>query len=254
VFTADNGGTCDGGSFPSGSKPYGGTNYPKRGNKHTNWQGGMNGAAFVSGGFLPADLRGTTCDVAFHIVDWYSTFCALAGVDASDDSNVKPLPVDPSLPPLLPPPKDIYGNKSWPGVDGVNVWPILLDAALRADRGAAHRSLTLSREVLLINGTHKLVVAQPDPSILANKESMPPNNDWMMGWRLRNQTWVAATTYDTSGCGLVFIRNESNPFRPCLFNIETDPRETTDLSGEKPDLVAQMWRELNTSFLTWFHR
>lgn len=169
VFTADNGGTCDGGTFPTGPKPYGGTNYPKRGNKHTNWQGGMNSAAFISGGFLPADLRGTSCDVAVHIVDWYATFCALAGVDASDDSSVRPLPVDPSLPPLLPPPKDIYGNHSWPGIDGVNVWTILTDTALRADRGAAHRSLTLSREVLLINGTLKLVVAQPDPSILANK-------------------------------------------------------------------------------------
>ena len=49
----------------------GGTNWPKRGNKHTNWQGGMNGAAFVSGGFVPAALRGTHSDVAMHIVDWY---------------------------------------------------------------------------------------------------------------------------------------------------------------------------------------
>lgn len=252
VYTADNGGTADGGTYPGpGPTAYGGTNFPKRGNKHTNWQGGMNGAAFVSGGFLPDNLRGTTSDVAMHIVDWYATFCALAGVDSADNSGVKPLPVDPSLPPVNPPPKDIYGANAWPGIDGVNVWPILTDPDSKSDRGAAHRSITLSREVILINGTWKLVVAQPDPSVLAHKESMPPTLWYMMGWRLRNQTWLLPSKRDESGCGMVFIRNES--FKPCLFNIAEDDEETTDLSQSKPDLVQSMWQELNVSYLSWYH-
>ena len=220
VYTADNGGTADGCTFPGDGKTMcGGTNYPKRGNKHTNWQGGMNGAAFVSGGFIPAALRGTHSDVAMHIVDWYATFCALAGVDADDVSGVPPLPIDPDLPPTLPPPKDIYGSQSWPNMDGVNVWPLL--TAGSTDRGAAHRSLTLSREVLLINGTFKLVVAQPDPGILAHKEGMPPVNNYMVGWRARNQTWQVSSAYDKSGCGLTFIRNES--FNPCLVSAPPPP-------------------------------
>lgn len=65
----------------------GGTNWPKRGNKHTNWQGGMNGAAFVSGGFIPAALRGTHSDVAMHIVDWYATFCTASSTLILDHFN-----------------------------------------------------------------------------------------------------------------------------------------------------------------------
>ena len=41
----------------------------------------MRGAAFVSGGMIPAELRGTTSNVVGHIADWYSTICILAGVD-----------------------------------------------------------------------------------------------------------------------------------------------------------------------------
>ena len=69
VYSADNGGTTDG------------TNFPKRGQKHTNFQGGMNVAAFVSGGYLPANLQGTQASVAVHIVDWYCTVhCVLCTV------------------------------------------------------------------------------------------------------------------------------------------------------------------------------
>merc|ERR1719182_283882 len=144
----------------------------------------MNVVSWVGGGYLPADLRGQTSNVAVHIVDWYSTFCKLAGVDPSDSSPVPPLPVDPSLPPSLPPPKDIYGAHAWPDVDGVDLWPILTDPKRRSDPAAAHRSLTLSREVLLVNVTMKLVVAQPNPAILAMLGSMP----YVVGWRLRNHT------------------------------------------------------------------
>jgi arylsulfatase A-like enzyme len=239
VYSADNGGTTDG------------TNYPKRGQKHTNFEGGMNVAAFVSGGFLPSAHRGTTADVTLHIVDWYSTFCALAGVDPADDSPKKPLPVDTSLPPVLPPPKDIYGQKSWAGVDGVNVWPILLSSEKRNDPAAAHPELTLSREVLILNGTWKIVVAQPDPSILAMKHDMPPKNNQTTGWRYRNHSWFEPHVFDPSGCGMNFLDRSS--FRPCLFNIRSDPREMSDLSKQHPELMQELWGRLNQSFLTWYH-
>ena len=36
---------------------------------------------FVSGGFVPPALRGTTSDLIVHIPDWYPTLCGLAGAD-----------------------------------------------------------------------------------------------------------------------------------------------------------------------------
>ena len=97
VYSADNGGTA------------GGNNYPLRGFKRTNWEGGMRVAAFVSGGLIPAALRGTSNDQRFHIVDWYPTFCHLAGIDSNDDSPTPPKAIDPALGPS----QDIYGNNTW---------------------------------------------------------------------------------------------------------------------------------------------
>lgn len=85
-YSADNGGTDRG------------SNWPLRGAKHSNWEGGLRAAAFISGGLIPAHLRGTTSNVVGHIADWYSTICVLAGVEPADDSPIEPLPVDPTRP------------------------------------------------------------------------------------------------------------------------------------------------------------
>lgn len=58
VYSSDNGGVEDG------------INWPLRGEKHSNWEGGLRTAAFVSGGLVPSQLRGTTNGVNMHIVDW----------------------------------------------------------------------------------------------------------------------------------------------------------------------------------------
>ena len=91
VFSADNGGVDTG------------NNYPLRGEKHTSWEGGMRVTAFLAGGLLPENVRGTHSDAFVHVVDWYPTLCKLAGVDPTDDPPVAPLPVDPTRPDL-----DIY--------------------------------------------------------------------------------------------------------------------------------------------------
>ena len=59
---ADNGGVSENGLA--------GVNYPLRGEKHTNWAGGYRVAAFVSGGVVPAALRGTSSNLRLHVVDW----------------------------------------------------------------------------------------------------------------------------------------------------------------------------------------
>ena len=82
-------------------------NYPLKGSKMTNWQGGIRVNAFVSGGLLqtvaPARI-GTKLDGFTHVCDWYATWCALAGVDPTDERAALA---------KLPP------------VDGVNLWPYI---------------------------------------------------------------------------------------------------------------------------------
>ena len=43
-----------------------------------NFDGGIRGNSFVSGGFLPPAVRGTRFDGLVALWDWYHTFCSLA--------------------------------------------------------------------------------------------------------------------------------------------------------------------------------
>ena len=61
-------------------------NYPLRGTKTLPYDGGVRVATFISGGFVPPALRGTTNSHTFmHVADWYPTLCGLAGADPTDD-------------------------------------------------------------------------------------------------------------------------------------------------------------------------
>ena len=100
LFFSDNGGAlgCSGGN-----------NHPLMGGKTTVWEGGVRTVAFLSGGFLPQDVRGSRRDALIHVADWYATFAELAGIG---DVN----PKADSLAGL-------------PLVDGLNQWPVITGEA-----------------------------------------------------------------------------------------------------------------------------
>ena len=93
VVSSDNGG-------PIGSA----NNYPLKGGKFSDWQGGVRVNAFVSGGYLPKEMRGKKTEGYIHLADWYATFCALADVDPTDNRAAKA-----NLPPI----------------DSLNMWPLI---------------------------------------------------------------------------------------------------------------------------------
>ena len=61
-----------------------GNNYPFRGGKYTDFEGGVRQAAFASGGLIPMSVRGTLSAQLIHIADMWATFSVLAGADAMD--------------------------------------------------------------------------------------------------------------------------------------------------------------------------
>lgn len=62
-----------------------GSNHPLRGGKGYNWEGGCRTPTFVTGGALPAAMRGKQLDGLAHVADWYATFAGLAGLPAEAD-------------------------------------------------------------------------------------------------------------------------------------------------------------------------
>jgi len=84
VFASDNGGGIGVGT--------GGNNWPLRGGKGSDWEGGARTVAFVSGGHLPESARGTEMEKVMHITDWHGTLLSIAdmaeaqwGTDNLDD-------------------------------------------------------------------------------------------------------------------------------------------------------------------------
>ena len=75
VLMSDNGG------WVSANGTAGGNNFPLKGGKYNNWEGGIRVNAFVSGGFLPASQRGTKYEGLVAGWDWYATFCAFGGTN-----------------------------------------------------------------------------------------------------------------------------------------------------------------------------
>jgi len=98
VFSSDNGGPI----YQNGSA--GANNWPLRGGKMSNWEGGIRVNAFASGGAIPGALRGSRTQEYITLWDWYATFAAVAGVDPTDYAAAKA-----GLPPI----------------DSFNLWPLL---------------------------------------------------------------------------------------------------------------------------------
>jgi len=92
VFSSDNGAVA------------GMSNEPLKGAKHSNWEGGIRAASFVSGGYLPSKMQGKYVSGLVAAWDWYATFAGLAGVKVSDPRAEKA-----GLPPH----------------DSVDVWPLI---------------------------------------------------------------------------------------------------------------------------------
>ena len=213
-----------------------GVNYPLRGEKHTNFEGGIRGAAAVTGGLVPEQLRGTINSKVFSIVDWYPTFCHLAGVDPSDDPPVAP---SEALRGSSGYDSGIYGQSSYPGIDGVNIWPHLSSAdAKEHSSDEAHEELVVTSEVL-VAGRYKLVTAMPDPDLMKEKHVE-------LGWRSPDGSWEEADAAKWS-CSTF---EDRRVFRPCLFDIEEDEREKVDLSSKFPQLTMKLWKRLNETLRT----
>jgi len=135
ILSSDNGGSV--GKAVSGSSA---NNYPLRGGKQTDFEGGVRVVSALGGGFLPSATRGTTLDGYMHAADWYPTICVLAGVDPSDSN-----PADTSV----------------PNIDGFDLWPYITGSETNSPRS----EIVLAAQSgdgtgAIISGDFKLIVGR----------------------------------------------------------------------------------------------
>ena len=239
------------------------------------FEGGMRGAAFVSGAGLDASLAGTVSHELYSLVDWLPTIAGgIAGVDLALAALPKH-PYQPSPPPL----------------DGMNVWASLStgtpsprtsallylsptgcfagsppvpcnvpgQGALRVGRykvisGHAGEYMSTSTNVTSqFCGAQDGGVQPLTPPLPVTPATSPPFCP--MGW----------VRYTADGCGAEVVPppEEAGPGGACattpcrlpstsplltggvmLFDVVGDPYETTDLAATMPELTAQLLAQL----------
>jgi len=202
VVSSDNGG-------PTYNLPvigYGAaSNAPLKGSKMSDWEGGIRVNAFVSGGAVPAQKRGSKLDDYLHMTDWYTTFCALAGVDPADERAARA-----GLPP----------------VDGFDQSALLLGEApfgtgKRVEIHHSARALTFGRWKLITGGMQGLEMHIDHSQVFGNDSI--PFSDYLPGYE---------------GPELL-CRNLTNCGAGCLYDVIADPYETEDVAAENPEVVTK---------------
>ena len=210
LVTADNGGPCFGpaSGCTTCDGSCGANNFPLKGCKHSNWEGGVRANAFVSGGLIPESLRGTPLAGLTAIEDWYKTFGTLAGADTSDPrsalAGLPPVEGFDLLPYITGAAPESPRTEVWLGSDsptGGAASAAFVQGLIRAD------GMKLLHDVLTMN-----IWTGP----------LYPNQTTAKGW--------ANPPFD---CGTLDAPT-------CLFNVFADPTEHDNIAAANPGVVAAM--------------
>jgi arylsulfatase B len=204
VVSSDNGGPIYALNDISG----GANNLPLRGGKFSDFEGGIRVNSFVSGGFLPAKRRGQEESRYVHIADWYTTFCALAGVDAHDERAAK---------------------VGLPAVDGVDQWPVIAGMTEQPARTEIYIS-----KYALIQDRFKIITGADLGSVVPGGKPgrWVPMAGYWPGWPAAEAEANFATKWRLCDPA-------------CLYDIHADPNEYNDLFRHNRSLAWDMIRRLN---------
>ena len=207
VWAADNG----------GPQYWLGNNYPFRGGKGTDFEGGVRVAAFVTGGALPSALRGSASWSPLHVSDLHVTICRLAGLtDAQcrDDDTA-------GVPP----------------VDGVH-FPAAF-AELNATRPvAAGRGPSAGTQELLLSSNAFIDFGPADGpwKYVANTTTVIKNQASPLG----SGYWTGPV-WPLDGNNHSFLEPDTGcPTGGCLFNLRLDATEHLEFSAAQPARKAAM--------------
>lgn len=202
IFTSDNGG-------PSAKSVSGhsANNYPLRGGKHTAWEGGHRVLAFVTGGVIPASMRGKKLEGFIHGADWYATIAGLAGVDPSDS-----------------------GASGMPATDSIDQWDYISGAQENSSR--TELLLASAYAACAVGGKCQHGTPTGSAALIMGNYKLVRNSQQYCFWM--GPVYPNASTDH---------KNEADctcGSQGCLFDIFADPGEHHDLSTAFPDIATKL--------------
>jgi arylsulfatase I/J len=202
VVSSDNGGPI----YRNGSA--GGNNFPLRGGKKSNFEGGVRVNAFVTGGLVPEARRGQVEAGFAASEDWFRTLAGLAGVDPED-----PKAAAAGLPP----------------VEGYDLWPLLSGANATSPR----------TELWLGSGG----AGDSDSSQSPILQGLIRADGYKVLWgNVIENTWTGAfyPNRSTAWCDTCPLDCGTIDAPTCLFNVLTDPTEHENVAAANPGIVQAM--------------
>ena len=192
IASSDNGG-------PEGSG-YGGNNFPLKGGKASNWEGGVRVNSFAAGGAIPVARRGQTESGLIEISDWYTTFCAIAGVDPTDA---------------------VAQAAGLPAIDGLNMWPLL-----------SGTNTTSPRPYIILGSSDN---SDKEGNTIVTGVIRADGYKLLLG-KLSSAWWTSDTYPNSSG----YPTGNENCGTGCLFNVFDDPSEYNEISSKNPQIVKEL--------------
>lgn len=187
VVSSDNGG-------PSEHE----SNYPLRGGKGSDFEGGVRVLAFAAGPVIPKGMRGTQREGLTHIADWYATFAHVARQTWVDDKAAE---------------------AGLPAVDSADLWPLI-----------SGQTPTLERDELPLSGGTTYEKWPSRTAAFIYKE-------WKLirgAMPINLACWPGPSTPNASDSGEACETQCGQ--EGCLFNIKEDPTEHFDVKDEHPDV------------------
>mmetsp|Transcript_125716 Transcript_125716/g.367326 ORF Transcript_125716/g.367326 Transcript_125716/m.367326 type:complete len:626 (-) Transcript_125716:132-2009(-) len=227
VFSSDNGGPI----YRNGSA--GASNWPLRGGKASNWEGGIRVNAFVSGGFLPPKARGRRLTGLAALWDWYGTFASLAGVSSLDHrASVAGLPP----------------------VDSVDLWPYIAGDVVASPRTSIPlgSSSCVNASVGCINEWGDAPSATVVQGLLLDERSLGGGLWKLLVGSIPMDGWQGPHYPNASTLGWAAQDSIHSCEKGCLFQLDADPTEHHNLAEAEPQRVQSMLASLRQHNATAF--
>ena len=224
--SADNGGPLG----PTGDGTMA-SNYPRRGGKHSLYEGGVQAESFVWGPKWLGTGVNRTWEGLCHTTDVGLTLMEAAG-----------LPTAPYLPTR-------HGVSFWGALSSGQPRSLRQSVVVNIDytqEGAGPQAAIVTRDgmkLILGSGGDSSCDYWSDP--VGEKTSPPPGRPPLLGHpaaAVPGRETRFPTAAPTAPSPLWPLGNMA----PTLYNLTADPRETTNLTQQHPDLVAALLQELQT--------